>query len=238
MGVPPTPRSWRAVKATRGTALGGVEGPFPWNWLGGRRVGEVWISWLPASGFASRVDPFVEFRVAGQVQKRCHAALHRTPRRRRAEGSPRDVEPAQTSASSRPGATFGQLKSPKSMAMGRNSPLAASAKANDASTCVRHPEPAGKIDGWPGSKAVGSRAGRHKAQEASAQRQWPTGCSVWHFTSRAGPGWRKRPASTGSAGLNGFMNWRCPLDGDVGRQIRLEQLDVTGSLVKMRRRLK
>ncbi len=85
--------------------------------LGGRRVREVWISWLQASGFAQRVDQFVEFRVAEQVQKRCNAALHRTPGRWRADGSPRDAEPAVPSPSSLLGATFAQLEFPNSMAV-------------------------------------------------------------------------------------------------------------------------
>ena len=56
--------------------------------LAGRRGGKDWISWLQAYGFAQRVDRFVELRVAGRVQKRCHASLHRTPRRWRADRAP------------------------------------------------------------------------------------------------------------------------------------------------------
>ena len=73
----------------------------------------------------------------------------------------------------RPGATFAQLESPKSMAMGRTSPPTASTRANDASVCLRHPEPAGKIDGWPGSTALGNRVFS----------------LAFYGPGRAGPGW-------------------------------------------------
>ena len=95
MGGPPTSRSWSAMKATRGTALGGVDGLSRWNrWRRADRQGSDFVA-PNASLDPSGGDQFVEFPVAGQVQKRGNAALHRTPRCWRADESSRDAEPVQ-----------------------------------------------------------------------------------------------------------------------------------------------